>query len=131
MEVGAERWDGLLVIIASGRIDATNSADFSRAAMASLDPADRCAVLDLEGVVFLSSSGLRAVLLLAKEMKNRKGRLVVCSLARPLLDAFAISGFDQVLDIAADRPSAVRAAKRSGPPFQIAVFSGCLFSGCQ
>lgn len=116
MNVIGEREDGALVIIASGRIDAINSPDFHRAAKGLLTPRDHSAVLDLEGVTFLSSSGLRAVLRLAREFKARKGRLVVCSVALPVRDAFAISGFDQVVDIAGDRPSAVRTATRPDPP---------------
>ena len=64
-------------------------------------------VLDMAGVEYISSAGLRVVLLLAKRLKQNSGHLVLCGLQPHVHEVFDISGFLAILDVADSRDAAL------------------------
>jgi len=66
--------------------------------------------LDLRGVSFLDSSGLRLVLRLHQEMKDTGRRLVVIQGPRRVARVFELSGVEDKLEIVAD-PGELEAPK--------------------
>jgi len=93
----------------SGRLDAvgTNAAIAQvRAAVAS---GPRNILLDMSGVTFMSSSGLRALLLVRKELIAQGGELRLCELQPQVYEVFAITGFTQVFAIHRTRDDAIAA----------------------
>lgn len=64
-------------------------------------------LLDMAGLDYISSAGLRIVLHAAKQMKAKGGRLVLCSLNEQIHEVFEISGFSSILDICSDRDEAL------------------------
>jgi anti-anti-sigma factor len=66
-------------------------------------------LLDMAGLNYISSAGLRIVLQAAKQMKSKGGRLALCSLKEQIKEVFDISGFSGLLDIA---PTAEEAMMR-------------------
>jgi anti-anti-sigma factor len=56
-------------------------------------------LLDMVGLSYISSAGLRIVLQAAKQMKTKGGRLALCSLKEQIKEVFDISGFSGILDI--------------------------------
>jgi anti-anti-sigma factor len=56
-------------------------------------------LLDMAGLNYISSAGLRIVLQAAKQMKTKGGRLALCSLKEQIKEVFDISGFSGILDI--------------------------------
>jgi anti-anti-sigma factor len=63
-------------------------------------------------VTFLSSSGLRALLLTRKELLAQDGELRLCALRPEVEEVFALTGFTQVFSIHATREEALQAFKR-------------------
>ena len=55
-------------------------------------------VLDLEGLEYLSSAGLR-VLLAAQKVMNRQGSMVVKNVNETIMEIFEVTGFVDVLTI--------------------------------
>jgi serine/threonine-protein kinase RsbW len=93
----------------TGRLDAvgTNAAIAQvRAAVAS---GPRNILLDLSGVTFLSSSGLRALLLVRKDLIAQGGELRLCELQPQVHEVFSITGFTQVFAIHRTRDDAIAA----------------------
>ena len=99
MELMTERVGGTLIARVSGRIDGTNAHEFEKSLNDAVGSGVRALVLDLAGLIYISSVGLRAVLLTAREMRSADIRFALCSLCLPVRDVFTISGFDQVIDI--------------------------------
>lgn len=93
----------------SGEVDAYTATDLERA-LASLSslPHARLAV-DLTGVTFLSSSGLRVLLNASNAEKSRGVELRLFGLQAPVRKVFQLSGFDQVLSVVASREEAAGA----------------------
>ena len=109
MNVKWEQKDGATVARIEGRIDSANILVFQRALESSLDPDARNVVVDFEKVVFMSSAGLRVVLMLGKQLRKRGAKLAVCSLSAPIREIFAVSNFDRILPTHSSETQAIDA----------------------
>ncbi len=98
-DVTIERQDDVLSADVSGRIDGSSVVQFEEAFRAAIEDSDRAVIMDFENLFYISSAGLRAILLTAKSLQSRNAKLVLCSLADPIREVFEISGFDKVLPI--------------------------------
>ena len=104
MECSTDQRDGALVFRASGAIDHGSAEAFEQALiplLGSLAPGSRL-VLDLSGVDYMSSVGLRVLMLVSKQARRQQGKVVVASLQPTLAEIFSISRFDRVFDVHAD-----------------------------
>ena len=89
-----ERENETLIARAEGRIDSTNARDFEDAMTAVIDESDRAVIIDCENLAYISSAGLRS-LLIGKVLWNRDAKLALCSLSASIREVFEISGFDR------------------------------------
>ena len=67
-------------------------------------------VADLEGVTFLDSSALGALVGILRRLRERNGQLRIVQPRTPAARIFELTGLDAVLDIYPDRTAAVSAA---------------------
>lgn len=109
MKFEEAREGGVLVLRLSGRLDAETAPDFETAVLSRVDAGESSMVLDLEGLEYVSSAGLRVVLVAAKRLQQAGGKLVVCSLQNPVLEVFRVSGMDSIIDTSKDRAGALAA----------------------
>ena len=111
MEIG-ERHDGdILVLLPVGRIDNDTSPDFQTRLLASLTSAGAAVLVDFSDVEYISSAGLRALMMGSKQSKASKGKLAVAALGPVVKEIFEISRFSlvvQVFDTPADALAALR-----------------------
>ena len=99
MDVTTERQDGVLSAQVGGRIDGSNVAEFEEAIRTAIEESDRAVIMDFEKLVYISSAGLRAILLTAKSLGNRNAKFALCSLSDQIREVFETSGFDKVIAI--------------------------------
>ena len=107
MDIQTERTDGTLVAKAEGRIDGVNARDFEEALKAAISGDEKAVVMDLEGLSYISSAGLRVILLIAKTLRKREADFMLCSLSDPIREVFEISGFDKIIPVHASRADAL------------------------
>ncbi len=107
MDIATERRDGVLSVLVSGRIDGSNAAAFEEAAKAAMEDSDRAVVMDLEKLSYISSAGLRVLLMIAKSLSGRGAKLVLCSLSDQIREVVEISGFDKIIPVRASRADAL------------------------
>ena len=107
--ISTEREDWVLVIKAEGRIDGSNAAQFLESVEDVIDQNDNGVVLDFAQLNYISSAGLRVILLIAKDLRQRKVQFAICSLSSSVHEIFTISGFDQIIDLYDNSASAVSA----------------------
>ena len=62
-----------------------------------LEGVDRL-VLDMEGLAYLSSAGLRVILAAQKQM-NRQGTMTVRNVCGTIMEVFEVTGFTDILTI--------------------------------
>ena len=74
-----------------------------------LDSGAKKVVVDLGGVEYISSAGLRVILTMVKASKAAAATLAFCSMQSMVAEVFKISGFSSMLPIYATRDEAVSA----------------------
>jgi anti-anti-sigma factor len=87
----------------SDRLDSGNAAAFEQEVLAAIAGGSNRVLMDFSGLSYISSAGLRVVLLTAKKTKAAGGRLALCSLNDSIREVFVVSGFDNILDIQPDQ----------------------------
>lgn len=94
----------------SGRLDAVSTQHAISAATAAIATGARHILLDLTQVSFLSSSGMRALLLVRKNLlAHTDGELRLCGLQPQVREVFTLTGFVQLFAIHPTRDDALRA----------------------
>ena len=83
----------------SGRVDSSTAADFEAALLAALDESDCRMVLDCGELAFLSSAGLRALLVALKKANAAGGSLVMCAVPERVREVLEVSGFTRFLKL--------------------------------
>ena len=109
MNVESRREGSNLVLMADGRVDGTNATEFQDAMKSEINESDRAVVLDLENLTYISSAGLRVVLLIAKDLQRQGAKMAACSLSEPVKEVFVISGFDKIIPIHDSQDAAIGA----------------------
>ncbi len=99
MGVTTERQGDTLIAKTEGRVDGANAREFQVALEAAIDASERAVILDLEQLSYISSAGLRVILLVARTLRSQKAKFAVCSLSEPIREVFEISGFDKIISI--------------------------------
>lgn len=96
----SEQRDGATVLAPSGRIDESTADAFKENLITAMESGPAVAVIDLAGVDYMSSRGLRA-LTLAQRAGQEAGTTII--LARPnetMREILAISRYDMVFRVA-------------------------------
>jgi anti-anti-sigma factor len=101
------------VVSPQGRLDSATSMNFERNLLEDIDSGATRLLIDFSKLDFISSAGLRTILLAAKRIRAAGGRMSLCSLNIQIAEVFEISGFSSILDIQPSYDAAV--ARLSGP----------------
>ena len=102
MEVSPRRHGNILILSTHGRIDHAHADAFKTAIdkhLVECKPGGVQVILDFGAVDYISSVGLRALMLAARQVKAQGGRIVIAAL-QPLVDeVFKISRFNLVYQV--------------------------------
>jgi anti-anti-sigma factor len=116
MTLSPRRFADAVVVFPVGRIDQSSADTFMEALAPHLE---RCAagedrlVLDLSDLEYISSAGLRVLMLAAKQTKAQGGTLLVTGLQPLVKEILEISRFTMVLDITPSLRDALAKASAS------------------
>jgi anti-anti-sigma factor len=89
-----------------GRLDSGACAAFETELTGYLNAGTQRLLIDFSDLDYISSAGLRVILMAAKRLKASGGGLALCSLNETIGEVFEISGFDRILDIHKNADSA-------------------------
>lgn len=92
--------DGIVLEL-TGKLD-TNTAPELETAITNLLVSDEVKNLELDmaGITYLSSAGLRVLLATQKKINSLQGQLVITNASKTLKEVFEITGFMGILTIA-------------------------------
>jgi len=110
MAIATERSGDVLVLLPQGRLDSNNAAAVETEILEHLAAGSTRIVMDFAGLDYISSAGLRVVLVVAKRLKQAGGTLVLCRLPAHIREVFEISGFLSILTTKDTREEALAAA---------------------
>lgn len=98
MQVTKEKNNGVLVVNVAGRLDASTAPQFEEDVMGDL--ADVMELyFDIENLEYISSAGLRILLLSHKTMANKRGKFVVRHPRDAVVEILEMTGFSDFLTI--------------------------------
>ena len=86
-----------LTLKISGRLDTTTAPDLEKEIGDSLEGVEEL-IMDMEGLEYISSAGLRVILKAQKQM-NTQGSMKLVNVNDSVLEVFDITGFIDILTI--------------------------------
>ena len=92
MDIKTTTKEGITIIKLSGNLDG-NAAPQAQDAIMPLLSAQCCLVLDLEECKYISSAGLRTLLMVAKQLSNQGGRWALAGACEEVKDVMEMTGF--------------------------------------
>ena len=99
MELNVKNVEKGILVSVIGRMDAVSSPEFEKELGKLIDESNVNFVINLQDLTYISSSGLRSVLITAKKLKGRNGRILLASLQTVVKEIFEISGFSAIIPI--------------------------------
>lgn len=96
------------VVQLQGKVDATSAPSVEQALLGVIDSGAKKLVLDCAGLDFISSAGLRSLLLAVKKMKASGGAIALAALQPHVKEVFDISGFSSLFVIHGSKADAIR-----------------------
>ena len=103
--------EGINIIKISGRMDATTTPQFNDAYQKLLESGQGRFIVDLGGLEYISSAGLRGILSMGKACKASGSSLAFCSMQAMVADMFKLSGFTSILNVYASLDEALAAMR--------------------
>jgi stage II sporulation protein AA (anti-sigma F factor antagonist) len=107
MPITTEIIDSVTLVSLQGQLNSANAAAIETEVLALVDGGVRKLVLDFAGLGYISSAGLRMVLVVAKRLKQEGGLLVLCGMQPQVREVFDISGFLAILNVEPSRGEAL------------------------
>jgi anti-anti-sigma factor len=104
-----EREGPAVVVTMAGQMDGATATRFTAFLDEHLTDDDGCVVLDATALTFLSSAGLRELMLLLRRLAKHQAKPAIFGMTPPVALAMGISGFEPMITRAPDRASAVLA----------------------
>ena len=99
MQIFTTKEKDTLVLEVKGRLDAVTSPKLEEESQAWIDQGEKAMVMDLGGVDYISSAGLRAILILARKLNGMGGKIRFCGLKGMVQEVFSISGFTSLFPV--------------------------------
>lgn len=115
--------DGPLSIRLTGRLDGNSAPGFGRELAVHLHPTTTGVVIDVRGLEFISSAGLRELMTLARKLRQNKAKAVLVAAPPAVNEVLEISGMVSLFLRADNQDEALRLLSGGGG------FFGRLFSG--
>lgn len=88
-----------MTVSVTGRIDGMTANDFEKEIRELFVDDDNGVIVDLSGVTYLSSAGLRSMLLIAKTLNKMQSKFALCAVPSTILEIIKIAGFDRIIDV--------------------------------
>ncbi|ANN67279.1 STAS domain-containing protein [Bordetella bronchialis] len=107
MTLSIEKVGPALVVSPHGQINSANAAAVESDLLRQIENGENKVVMDLSGLDYISSAGLRVMLLVAKRLKQRTGALALCNIQPHVREVFDISGFLSILTVVESRGDAL------------------------
>ena len=107
MNLAVDKVGQVLVVSPEGQINSGNAAGIEADLLSHVEKGEHRMVLDMSNLNYISSAGLRVVLVLAKRLKQSAGALALCAMQPRVREVFDISGFLAILTVVDTRQEAV------------------------
>ena len=111
MEFAQEQAGEVVIAKLAGRLDSSAAQPAEESFARVLAGGTPHLAIDLSKLDYISSAGLRVLLIVAKKVQQAQGKLALFGLGPNVREVFSISGFDKIFPIEADAAAAVAAVR--------------------
>lgn len=108
MKIKESEQGQVFVIEVEGRVDSTTSADLEKKMNDLFAAGNKFFVFDFAQVDYISSAGLRVLIMAAKKSKAAGGKVVLSALRGTVQEVFDLAGFSSIFAIFGSLPEAVQ-----------------------
>ena len=113
MEVTTTIKDGFAIVIISGSIDSNTWLQLdSELNRIIVEIGTKKVLLNFKDVTYMSSAGIRALLIAARKLNTRKGWFGISNLSQNVYNVLEISGFTSIFNIFPDENTALTEMQR-------------------
>lgn len=110
MEILTETQQGKTIGKLKGRMDTLTTKNFDQWFSEWMQQGQKELVLDMSGLSYISSSGLRSLLSAAKQIRSSQGTLALFGLTGVVRQVFQLSGFFSIFQVFDSLEDAIKAA---------------------
>ncbi|GAA3405682.1 STAS domain-containing protein [Paenibacillus hodogayensis] len=107
MNIEHKEWNGVAVLTLNGRLDGNTSSGLESRFLQLAEQGASRYVFNLGGLEYVSSAGLRSLLLAAKKVKTMRGKLALAHMNEHVKEVFDMSGFSTIFTICATEQEAL------------------------
>lgn len=99
VQVNETQQNDVVVLRLDGRLDAASSPLLERKVNTFIDAGQSKLVMNFDHIDYLSSAGMRLLLVVSKKAKSHRGKLVLAGVHEEVMDVIKMAGFDHLLEI--------------------------------
>ena len=107
MTITESKLDAATILRVTGRLDSVTAQASQDQFVACVRAGERRLILDCGGLEYISSAGLRALLVAAKQLKPVGGRLAICGANDYVREIIELAGFDAFIGMCGSREQAL------------------------
>ena len=107
MEITTREENGIPVLVLNGRLSQATADALHSAAIEAAAEAEEGLVIDMGGVDFIASVGIRALIRPSQSLAMKGGRLAIANLNPKMSEFFSLTGLDQTFRVYATVAEAV------------------------
>lgn len=108
MQIDQRQVEDVVVVALSGRFDAQSAGEVEENIKTSTEGSSQNLLVNMAGVEYVSSAGLRVLLATAKRLGAQGGKLVLCGLASYVWEVFEVAGFTTIFQILPDEEAGLK-----------------------
>ncbi len=107
LTLSVETHKRVVVVTAAGRIDSTNANQLDNALKQLLEDGNANIVVELSGIEYMSSAGLRAIVAALREAKKKRGDVRIATPSERVSEVFSLAGLSALFVTYDDLTAAV------------------------
>ena len=111
MTITQNKLDLATVLQMNGRLDSITAQAAQDQFVSCIKCGERHLVLDCAGLDYISSAGLRALLVAAKQLKPLGGKIVLCSPSDYVREIIELAGFDAFIGLSCNCEQALKSLR--------------------
>ena len=99
MEIHTQKEANATVVKITGRLDAVTAPEYEKTVNELIAEGEIAFVVDYDGLEYISSAGLRGLLVTAKQLKGKGGEVRCANVKGTVKEVFDISGFGTIFQM--------------------------------
>ncbi len=99
MEIHTQKEANATVVAITGRLDAVTAPEYEKAVNELIAGGEIAFVIDFGSLDYISSAGLRGLLVTAKQLKGKGGQVRCANVKGTVKEVFDISGFGTIFQM--------------------------------